>query len=154
MDPRCTIEDIAASQRGETLVEQLALLWERSVRATHLFLSEDDIVAMRPEVREGLRAVPQLAVAFGDGAPLGFAGVADDKLEMLFVDDAARGRGIGSALLKHAVDRWGVHRLDVNEQNPAARGFYEHEGFRVASRSELDEAGRPFPLLHMERCSG
>ena len=73
---------------------------------------------------------------------------------MLFVDDAARGRGIGSALLKHAVDRWGVHRLDVNEQNPAARGFYEHERFRVASRSELGEAGRPFPLLHMERCSG
>ncbi len=115
------------------------------MRATHLFLSEDDIVAMRPEVHEGLRAVPQLAVAFDDGAPLGFAGVADGKLEMLFVDDAARGRGIGSALLKHAVDRWGVHRLDANEQNPAARGFYEHEGFRVASRSELDEAGRPFP---------
>lgn len=153
MDSRCAIEEVAASQRGDALVGQLARLWERSVCATHLFLSEDDIVAMRPEVREGLRAVLQLAVAFDDGAPLGFAGVADGKLEMLFVDDAARGRGIGSALLKHAVDRWGVHRLDVNEQNPAA-GFYEHESFRVASRSELDEAGRPFPLLHMERCSG
>ena len=85
MDSRCAIEEVAASQRGETLVEQLARLWERSVRATHLFLSEDDIVAMRPEVREGLRAVPQLAVAFGDGAPLGFAGVADGKLEMLLI---------------------------------------------------------------------
>ena len=67
MDPRCTIEDIAASQRGETLVEQLALLWERSVRATHLFLSEDDIVAMRPEVREGLRAVPPSAMGRRSG---------------------------------------------------------------------------------------
>ena len=151
MDSRCSIEDIPVSQRGDALVEQLALLWERSVRATHLFLSEDDIVAMRPEVREGLRAAPQLAVAFDGGAPLGFAGVADRKLEMLFIDDAARGRGIGSALLKHAVDRWGADRLDVNEQNPAARGFYEHKGFRVASRSDLDDAGRPFPLLHMER---
>lgn len=118
MDSRCAIEEVAASQCGDALVGQLARLWERSVRATHLFLSEDDIVAMRPEVREGLRAVLQLAVAFDDGAPLGFAGVADGKLEMLFVDDAARGRGIGSALLKHAVDRWGVHRLDVNEQTP------------------------------------
>ena len=89
MDSRCTIEEVAASRRGDALVEQLARLWERSVRATHLFLSEDDIVAMRPEVR----AVLQLAVAFDDGAPLGFAGVADGKLEMLFVDDAARGRG-------------------------------------------------------------
>ena len=153
MDFRCAIEEMSVSQRGEALVEQLALLWERSVRATHLFLSEGDIVAMRPEVRAGLRAVPQLAVAFDDATPLGFAGVADGKLEMLFVDDAARGRGIGSALLMHAVGRWDVRCLDVNEQNPAARGFYEHEGFRVASRSELDEAGRPFPLLHMERRS-
>lgn len=151
MDSRCSIEEIPVSQRGDALVEQLALLWERSVRATHLFLSEDDIVSMRPEVREGLRAVPQLAVAFDGGAPLGFAGVADRKLEMLFIDDAARGRGIGSALLEHAVDQWGADHLDVNEQNPAARGFYEHEGFRVASRSDLDDAGRPFPLLHMER---
>lgn len=82
------------------------------MRATHLFLSGDDVVAMRPEVREGLRAVPQLAVAFDDGVPFGFAGVADRKLEMLFIDDAARGRGIGSALLKHEVDRWGADRLD------------------------------------------
>ena len=58
MDCRYAIEEVAASQRGDALVEQLARLWERSVRATHLFLSEDDIVAMRPEVREGLRAVP------------------------------------------------------------------------------------------------
>lgn len=154
MDSRCSIEEIPVSLRDDTLVEQLALLWERSVRATHLFLSGDDVVAMRPEVREGLRAVPQLAVAFDGGVPLGFAGVADRKLKMLFIDDAMRGRGIGSALLEHAVDRWDADRLDVNEQNPAARGFYEHEGFRVASRSDLDDAGRPFPLLHMERCSG
>ena len=68
MDSRCAIEEVAASQCGDALVGQLARLWERSVRATHLFLSEDDIVAMRPEVREGLRAVLQLAVAFDDGA--------------------------------------------------------------------------------------
>jgi putative acetyltransferase len=39
----------------------------------------------------------------------------------------------------------------VNEQNPAACGFYEHLGFVVVGRSEVDGTGRPFPLLHMRR---
>lgn len=37
----------------------------------------------------------------------------------------------------------------MNEQNPLALGFYEQAGFRVAGRSERDEAGRPFPILHL-----
>ena len=39
--------------------------------------------------------------------------------------------------------------MDVNEQNSAARGFYEACGFAVEGRSELDDQGRPYPLLHM-----
>ena len=42
-----------------------------------------------------------------------------------------------------------MRTLDVNEQNPQAVGFYEHEGFVVAGRSPVADAGRPFPLLHM-----
>ena len=82
---------------------------------------------------------------------LGFAGSQDGKLEMLFVAPEVRGRGVGRALLAHAVEHAGVRTLDVNEQNPQAVGFYEHEGFVVAGRSPVDDAGRPFPLLHMRR---
>lgn len=39
----------------------------------------------------------------------------------------------------------------VNEQNPLARGFYEHMGFRPYKRTELDEQGNPYPLLYMKR---
>jgi putative acetyltransferase len=39
----------------------------------------------------------------------------------------------------------------VNEQNPAAVGFYEALGFTVRGRSPVDGEGRPFPLLHMHR---
>ena len=38
----------------------------------------------------------------------------------------------------------------VNEQNPSARGFYEHVGFAVCGRSERDEQGGPFPILYMK----
>ena len=145
------------TKRPAELVEALAEVWEASVRATHGFLAEDDIVGMRPEVRAGLAGVAALALAReGDdagaaaGAPVGFAGVEDGKLEMLFVAPEARGRGVGSALLAHAVHELGARALDVNEQNPQAVGFYRHEGFTVTGRSATDDAGRPWPLLRME----
>ena len=149
------IKDIPAADRTDELVEELAQVWERSVRATHMFLTEEDIEGMRPEVRGGLAGIANLSVAYDDecgesASALGFAGVQDDVLEMLFIDAAARGKGVGKKLLHHAIEVHGARRLDVNEQNPQAHGFYLHEGFIDASRSELDPAGRPFPTIHME----
>ena len=43
----------------------------------------------------------------------------------------------------------GPLRVDVNEQNPEALGFYLANGFEVTGRSPLDGQGRPFPLLHL-----
>lgn len=70
---------------------------------------------------------------------------------MLFLDPAVRGRGIGRRLLEHGIERLGVAELTVNEQNPQAVGFYEHMGFSAYRRTELDEEGRPYPLLYMRR---
>lgn len=138
-----------AQERPPELVDELVRVWEASVRATHAFLDEDAVAELRPEVAPGIAGVAQLAVAREGARRCGFAGVEDGKLEMLFVAPEARGRGIGRALLAWAVHDCGAAMLDVNEQNPQAVGFYEHEGFAVAGRSELDGAGRPFPLLHM-----
>ena len=40
-----------------------------------------------------------------------------------------------------------MSELTVNEQNPAAAGFYRHMGFAVYRRSELDEQGGPYPIF-------
>ncbi len=74
-------------------------VWESSVRATHLFLSEADFQYFKPLIM-------------------------NQYLDAL--------------------------KVDVNEQNPQAVGFYEHMGFEVISRSPLDSLGKPFPLLHMQ----
>ena len=76
-------------------------------------------------------------------------GLADRSLEMLFVAPEMRGRGIGKQLLQHGIDNYSIETLTVNEQNPLARGFYEHMGFHVYQRAELDEEGNPYPLLYM-----
>lgn len=79
-----------------------------------------------------------------------FAGVAGDMLEMLFVAPGMRGKGFGRQLVNHVTQHCGVRRVDVNEQNPQAAGFYERMGFRTAGRDAADPSGRPYPILHME----
>jgi putative acetyltransferase len=81
---------------------------------------------------------------------LGFIGIQDNKIEMLFVEPAAMGKGIGKSLVAYAIQTLNVRYVDVNEQNPQALGFYEHMGFQVFERSALDEQGNPFPILHMK----
>ena len=37
----------------------------------------------------------------------------------------------------------------VNEQNEQAVGFYKKVGFKVTGRSEVDDLGKPYPLLNL-----
>jgi putative acetyltransferase len=132
----------------------LLTLWERSVRATHHFLAEADIAFFRPLVAEALAsgALELWVLATAADAPVGWLGLAGDQIEALFLAPEVRGRGGGRRLVAHAqARRGGALTVDVNEQNPAARGFYERLGFVVVGRSEVDGTGRPFPLLHMRR---
>lgn len=84
------------------------------------------------------------------GAFAAFAGIAGDMLEMLFVAPEARGRGLGRALVEYVTTHCGVQRVDVNEQNPQAVGFYRRMGFRTTRRDAIDPSGKPYPILHME----
>jgi putative acetyltransferase len=68
---------------------------------------------------------------------------------MLFVAPEARGKGVGALLCHHAIQHEQATKVDVNEQNPQAIGFYQHLGFGIVGRSEVDGQGKPFPLLHM-----
>lgn len=153
----CRIEEIDLAA-DDTLLSQLVACWRRSVEATHDFLTPADVERIAAYVPDAIRSVPRLAVCCqvsdcGGGSVLGFVGLDGSKVEMLFVDSAARGQGIGTRLLDYAVREWGATAVDVNEQNHQAVGFYRHYGFEVASRSETDDMGDPFPLLHMSLVS-
>jgi len=81
---------------------------------------------------------------------IGFIGVADQNLEMLFIHPNYRAKGIGKNLLQYSMSKLNVTKVDVNEQNEQAVGFYHHFGFKTIGRSELDSSGKPYPVLHME----
>ena len=138
--------------RADSLIEELLRVWESSVRATHLFLSEQAIENIKRYVPQALREIPNLLVAENEaGMPVAFAGVNGRKLEMLFVAAEERGRGIGKKLLQYAADAYAVNELTVNEQNPQAIAFYKHMGFTIVKRTAADEQGNPYPLLYMTR---
>ncbi len=130
---------------------ELMQVWEASVRATHHFLKEEDILFFRKVIPEKyLDSVKLFAVRDPEDKILGFLGVSDENIEMLFIHPDARGKGIGTALLDYAMNELRLCKVDVNEQNEQAVGFYLHKGFSVVSRSELDGTGKPYPILHLE----
>ncbi|MBT1705296.1 GNAT family N-acetyltransferase [Chryseosolibacter indicus] len=130
---------------------ELIEVWEASVRATHDFLSEENIMYFKPLILNQYFYLVQLsAFRNQEGRIIGFAGVGEDKLEMLFIHPDCRGKGVGKHLLQHAIQNMNVRKVDVNEQNVQATAFYTHMGFKIIGRSETDGLGKPFPLLHLE----
>jgi len=131
-------------------ITQLLEVWETSVRATHLFLSDSEIEHLKLYVPQMLEEVPDLVIAaVEEDHPAAFLGRAGRSLEMLFVAPEMRGRGIGKQLVNYGIEHYAIEVVTVNEQNPQAIGFYEHMGFRVYERTELHEQGNPYPLLYM-----
>jgi putative acetyltransferase len=129
---------------------RLLEIWGTAVRATHHFLSEEDIAFYRGVIRDNYLPTAEIYVwTDADGAPLAFLGLHRNRLEALFVDAPRRGRGIGRRLVAFARRLRGELEVEVNEQNESARGFYQALGFREVARSPLDHEGRPFPLLHL-----
>ncbi|TRZ42430.1 GNAT family N-acetyltransferase [Robertkochia solimangrovi] len=130
---------------------EVVAVWEASVRATHNFLKEEDIEYFKPLILNTyLDAVELKCIRNSENKIIGFLGVADHNLEMLFIHPDHRGKHIGKALLNFAIEELKVTKVDVNEQNEQAVGFYEHFGFKTVNRSVVDGTGKPYPILHME----
>lgn len=140
------------TQREPQLIHQFTAIWEDSVRATHLFLSEAEIQKIKAYVPHALTGVSHLLVAEKmPGQPVAFMGLEGPRLEMLFLSPAERGAGLGRQLLEYGILHYDLQELTVNEQNPQAVGFYRHMGFETYRRTDCDEQGGPYPLLYMKR---
>lgn len=137
-------------ERTQELVNTLLEVWENSVKATHLFLSDNEIEKIKEYVPQALKEVAHLIVIENENdIPIAFMGIEGTKLEMLFIKNSERRKGLGIQLLNYGIKNYNINELTVNEQNPNAKGFYEHLGFKVYKRTELDEQGNPYPILYM-----
>ena len=128
---------------------RLMEIWESAVLSTHDFLKAEDFLYYK----ERLPVYFQYVNLFGfeqEGILIGFMGIAEGNLEMLFIDNKYRGAGIGKKLITYAIDNLQVTKVDVNEQNVQAVGFYEYMGFNIYKRSNLDGEGKEYLILHMQ----
>ena len=126
-------------------------LWERSVRATHDFLTAEDIDGLVPQVQAMDFNSFDVYCAFDENDKMvGILGVAEQKLEMLFLEPAEIGKGIGRQLIQFVMKDLAVDKVDVNEGNTKAIDFYKKFGFKVYDRTPLDDHGNPYPILKMK----
>lgn len=130
--------------------EQVLSVWERSVLATHGFLSQEDFQSIKEIVRKIDFNQFDVFCLIQDDKVLGFLGVAGQKTEMLFLDPDYFGQGLGKVLMNYAINELSVDKVDVNEQNIKAVSFYQHLGFKTYERTDKDDLGKDYPLLRMK----
>lgn len=124
-------------------------IWESAVKATHDFLSEEDFNYFKEIIPRDYLPNLDVYLISQNEKTQGFASVADGNLEMLFIHNDVRGKGLGKKLYEFMKDKTGLTKVDVNEQNPQAIGFYEKLGFKQTGRSEEDGSGKNYPIIHM-----
>ncbi len=124
-------------------------IWESAVKATHDFLAEEDFNYFKEVIPRDYLPNLEVYVITDNNEAKGFASVAEGNLEMLFIHNDNRGKGYGKKLYELMKERTGLTKVDVNEQNPQAIGFYEKMGFKQTGRSEKDSSGKDYPIIHM-----
>lgn len=83
-------------------------------------------------VRDVVLATQEVWVATVDDDVAGYIAVEGSMIESLYVSPAYQGRGIGSALLRHFMERSdGFLDLWTFQRNLDARRFYEARGFQA-----------------------
>lgn len=141
---------VEVKDKNTILINKLLKVWEESVRATHLFISDIEIENIAGYIPQALKSISALIVAIDNNSePIAFMGIEGRKLEMLFISPKDRGKGIGKRFIQYGLENYSINEVGVNEQNPQARGFYEHMGFQVYKRTETDEQGNLYPILYM-----
>ena len=135
---------------SETFHDQILYVWEQSVFATHTFLSEKDFQAIKQIVASMDFREIELYCLLESETVIGFIGISNQKIEMLFLLPEKTGKGLGKQLVEFAVHKLYATKVDVNEQNTNAVSFYTNYGFVVTERSETDDSGFEYPLLRMQ----
>lgn len=105
----------------------------------------------RIHTREGDAAFCASLVPSGwvSGDVEGFLALNEGEIDALYVAEAARGKGHGSALLEHAKSRADLLSLWTFQANATARAFYAARGFAEIARTD-GENDEGLPDIRME----
>jgi len=121
----------------------VSVFTDASLKA-HAFLGRERIAQFAQMVRDTYIPMADTRVFEQDGVVLGFISVLEGReVGGFFVAPDQMGKGIGQALMRDAVARFGTLELSVFEDNPIGRRFYEKFGFQEFARQITPEIGEP-----------
>ncbi|MER7011705.1 GNAT family N-acetyltransferase [Saccharopolyspora sp. NPDC000359] len=127
--------------------EAVVDLWSRASKIAHPFIEGEGEGERARKLREVYLVEADNWVAEDSGRVVGLLGLLDAEIGGLFVAPEAQGRGVGRALVDHAVRLHGEVTLEVFEQNLRARRFYARAGFTEQGRRPDEETGHTLLAL-------
>lgn len=141
---------IEIEKYSDALREQVLSVWEKSVLATHHFLSREDFIIIKNLLYKLDLNLFEIYCLTDNSRIAGFIALSGQKIEMLFLSPEYIGLGLGKRLIRFAVSDLEANLIDVNEQNTRALQFYRKAGFEVFERTDTDDLGKNYPLLRMK----
>ncbi len=125
--------------------------WYAASLLAHPFLDEAFLTEERRRIREIYIPATETWVYEEEGALVGFISLLDNEVGAIFVRPEHHGRGIGRALMDKAVALRGNLLVEVFEQNPIGRAFYDRYGFQLVDAHPHDETGHMLLRLKYEQ---
>lgn len=130
--------------------EQMISVWEKSVKATHHFVTSEEVYRLKELVKEIDFNSFSVYCLTSENKVLGFLGVENNVIESLFLDPDYTGQKFGTKLMRFALDNLKADKVNVNEQNLDAIKFYSKFGFVTYEKTEKDSYGNDYPILKMQ----
>lgn len=96
------------------------------------------------------RGIAMVTVIEQQGQVAGFGKTTGTHIDMIFIDPALRGAGIGAKLLA-ALEQQGAASLECFAINAGARRFYERHQWRLADLYRRDFAGASCEFCRYEK---
>ncbi|MBX2854633.1 MAG: GNAT family N-acetyltransferase [Rhodobacteraceae bacterium] len=121
--------------------DAVVAIWRAASQLAHPFLTDAFLSQEAANLRALYLPNAETWLSEEDGAPVGFIALIGDEIGGFFLAPAYHGRGLGKALVDHAVALKGALRVEVFERNQIGRSFYQRYGFRETGRYRHDGSG-------------
>ncbi|MDV7143068.1 GNAT family N-acetyltransferase [Tropicimonas sp. TH_r6] len=123
-------------------LEAVMAVWKRANAVAHPFLSESFVAQSEQEIRDIYMPMTETFVLEEDGAIIGFIALLGNQIGGLFLDPSKHGKGLGRAMVDHAVALKGPLRVEVFRNNAIGRPFYERYGFEFVEDEMHEPSGQ------------